>query len=90
MVDSTNFLDLYDVFVNELVGSTMLFVIVGVIIIFYVAAVYRMPFQAVGMLVALFLMVYIANTLDWFLYVLVLIVAGLLFYLMVARLIRRG
>jgi len=75
-----NYFDLHSIFVNEIVGSLGLFAIIGTIIIFYFSIKNQVPFQAQIMLVALFnLILFITYRLQ-IVYVLILLLAGFIFY----------
>lgn len=58
MIQPENFLDLWDVFRNELIGSTWLFIFLSLIAIFYISTRYfRLPFSSTATLGVLFLVV---------------------------------
>jgi hypothetical protein len=45
VITETNYLDLYNLFANELIGDYILFWLIGAIILIYVAAKQRVPFS---------------------------------------------
>jgi len=91
MVDPiTELLDL-QVLVNELVGGVTLFIILGVLAIAYFSAKFNVPFGAGFLLAMLFLMIVVVGygqsyPLVW---VLAVTVVGLVFYLVVAKIMKR-
>mgnify|MGYP003145918367 CR=1 FL=1 len=54
---TTNYLDFWDVFVNELAGSPAMFLAIGIAVILYIAVMARFPNAATIMIVSLFLIV---------------------------------
>ena len=90
MVNIEHFFDLYDVFVNELIGDLLLFLVVGLVIIWLVCIYYKIPFQGAMMLSVLFCSMVVGYTFDVRIWIMVLLIVGVFFFYAVARAIRRG
>jgi len=90
MVNPDNYFDLYDFFVNELIGSQTLAIIVSFLLLYWFTSKFNINFQTT-VLLSLVLLVGLAlmfsNQLLW---LLAGIIAGALFFYMISTLIRRG
>jgi len=90
MVDATQYFDIFDVLVNELIGGEMLFVIVAFLALYWAASKYNINFQ-VTLLLSVVLLgglgLLFDSTLLW---VLTGLVAGGLFFYMISTIVRRG
>ena len=78
-----NYFDLYDLFVNELVGDIWLFIIIALVGIIYIGIKTKMPTDTIFLLGGLFLAVFFAATrgtigIIWVLFV---FSAAIIFYL---------
>lgn len=91
MVDPTQVFDLQSVLVNELVGSVVLFVILGLIGVVWFGTKYNVPFGASFLLAMIFLMVIVVAYAQSYplIWVLVITVVGLVFYVMMAKVMKR-
>lgn len=89
-MDVNNFLDLKDILINELVGDTMLFVIVGIVLIWIVALRFKMPMEVAALMTAFFVLILGFTTNLLILKVLVVLAIAVIFYMMYARYLRRG
>ena len=83
MVNVENFFDLYDIFVNELVGGIWLFIAIALIAIVFLSLKNKIPSEAIFLIVALFISLMYAATGEalTLLWVLVVLAAGIIFYL---------
>ena len=88
MVNPNNFFDLYQVFVNELIGDVNLAIIIGLIIIIYVCIRMRMPFQVPMVFAVLWAAIMFAQTRIWGLWVFAVLFAGTIFYYYMNKVIR--
>jgi len=59
-----NYFDLWQVFVNEVVGSPTLFIIVGIIILVYVSLKLGFTFEAITMIVVVFVVITLSQLLG--------------------------
>ena len=89
-MNMSNYLDFKQVWVNELVGDTWLFLILGLIIIWLVAAKAKIPFQVTSLLSILWISVcftigYGEFTILW---AMAIMGAGFVFYYGVAKLLK--
>ena len=82
---STQFFDLYQIFVNELIGSVFLAIIFFMIIIWFTAIKLKMPFQLSILFGLLFILIMFAETFIMILYVFVVLIVGGLFYYAVSK-----
>lgn len=91
MVNADNFLDLWDIFVNELFGDIWLFFIAGLILTFYLVAKRNMPLELGVVLSAFWGLIIFAYAFDAFLiiYTLILLFAGGFFFFSLAKALRR-
>ena len=85
-----NFLDIWDILVNELVGSVWLFVFLGIVVTIYAAAKCRLSSEVTFMLVLLFLSIIFARSNLIILWVFIVLGGGTLFYYMYQKVIRSG
>ncbi len=91
-MDQTNYLDLKDIWINELMGSHWLFLFVGLIFIWYLSTKANLPNQ-VPLILSIFWVgivftaVYDAIFIAW---VLAVLAVGFLFYYNVSKIINRG
>ena len=89
IVNIDEFFDLYDVFANELVGDTNLFVILGNIVISFLAVKFKMPYPIIILINLLWLSTIFAHTNQLVLWVIVGLVVGILFYYAFSRFWKR-
>lgn len=88
-ITEDNFLDLGNLFINEIVGSTSLFIIIGLIVINYYGVRSSLPFQVNmvnSFLWAGLIMSYVYNELLW---MLSLFVIAIIFYALYPKLFKR-
>lgn len=90
MVNPTNYLDFWDVIVNEVIGDQFLLIVIGIIAIVYFALKANMPFQVTILLVLLWMLIIVAATFDLLLYVIAVLSISLFFYFIVSRMFNRG
>lgn len=89
MVDITNYLNVYDVLINEVIGDIWLAVIVGIVLIVFASVNFKMPFQLTIMSCLLWLsIIFAANTGLTVIWVFVVMIAGLMFYYGITKLFR--
>lgn len=89
MVNVTGYFDLKEVIVNELVGSTTLFVILGILLIMYLAARFKIQWQATSILAILFLIGVFANFGLVMLWVFILLFVGVFIVFASTRIFKR-
>ena len=80
MQNASNFLDLYDVFVNELIGDVMLSIIVFLVIMWFLSIKAKMPYQLSILFGLLLLTIFFAETNILIIWVFVVLTVGLMFY----------
>ncbi len=81
MVIQNNFFDLWDIFVNELIGDVWLTIIIGIIVLIFLSLKFRIPYEVTTVFAVIWLSIAYAATLIKSVWViLVLLVAGLFFY----------
>ena len=92
MINQSNFFDLGDVIVNELVGDVWLTVIVGLILTLYLSIKAKMPMQVTILLSALWLLVMFAGyTVGlWIIWVYLVLFIGVLYYYIISKAFKRG
>ena len=91
MVESTdNFLDLYDIWVNELVGDVWLFIFIGLIIMWYLAIKSKMSTEVSMLFAIIFLSAIFAKTGLTILWVFTVLGVGILFYYKMSKIIGSG
>lgn len=85
-----NFLDFHEIFINELFGSLILFLIVVLVVIFIVSLRFRIPFEVSGVLGILFLLI-VSYSYNIAAFMTTLIFGiGVFFFWMYARKMRTG
>ncbi len=81
MVTQNNFFDLWDIFVNELIGDVWLTIFIGLIVIFVLSIKFKMPFELTSSFGLLWIMVAFATTFMEILWVLAILTSsGFFFY----------
>lgn len=88
MVEPNNVFDLWDVFVNEIVGSPVLFIILGLAFILFLCLKYQIP-SSVGFMFGILFLLLMVNTQ----YVVVALIAavliiGVVLYAGIAKVLR--
>lgn len=84
-----NYLDLWDVLVNELFGGVWIFIFVGLAILFYVVMRARMPDELFIVFGSLFLIIIYATTESLLiLWIFIVLIVGLIFYYKVSKAFR--
>lgn len=89
-MDINNFLDLWDIFVNELFGNVWLFIVVALVIIWYLAAKHKLSTEASLVLSVLFLSIIFARSNLIILWVFIVLGVGAMFYYFYQKTIRQG
>jgi len=89
-MNMSNYFDLEEIWVNELVGDVWLFVFVGIIMIWFIALKSKLPFQIPILLTVLWFSVCFSISTEsllilWFM---VLLGVGALFYYGISKLMR--
>ncbi len=90
MVNQDNFFDLWDIFANELIGDVWLFIILGLILIWFLSIKFKMPYQLSVLFGMLWLVIIFAETQIYIIWVFVVLYIGTSFYFMYSRGLRRG
>ncbi len=90
VADTSKFLDLYDIWVNELVGSIWLFTFLGLVVLFFLAIRSKMPTEVSFMFAVIFLAAIFSKTGLTILWVFNVLGVGLIFYYKISKIIRQG
>jgi len=88
--DYEDYWDLWDFYAFELTGTVWLALIVGLFIIFYFCSKINLPFQMTLLIATLWLSVVAAITLHMFIWALVVLEVGTLYYWVISSKLRRG
>ena len=88
MLETNNYLDLWNIFANELIGDPMLFVILAVILMWFLCIKFKMPYQLPILFAILLLAIFFEATSILIIWVFVVLIVGLLFYYALNRGIR--
>lgn len=89
-MNMTNYLDLKQVWVSELVGDTLLFLIIGLVILWIAASKAKIPFQVTSLLSILWISVCFTVSYGEFtiLWAMAIMGAGFILYYGVAKLLK--
>ena len=90
VADTSNFLDIWDILVNELVGDVWLFIFLGLIMIWFLAAKSKLTTEVSMLFVILFLSAIFAKTGLTILWAFTILGVGALFYYKISKIIRSG
>lgn len=92
MVNTNNFLDLWGILVNEIIGGPILFIAMAIIFIIIYGIKTNMSWQLIYLFISFAVFVFTAEALDAVLalYVFAVLHAGALIYFTYQRSIRRG
>ncbi len=90
MISPTTYLDLYDIFFNEIVGDLVLGIIIGLLLIWINSAKQNMSLQLSLFFAILFLSIVFLETRMAFLWLLVVTAVGVTFYYKLSKLVSRG
>jgi len=85
-----NYLDWYDILVNEIAGDIWIFILIGLIAILYICAYTRIPFQTSVMLGLLFLAIMASATSSLPIWSYVIAISGLIFFFFYGRRFNKG
>ncbi len=85
-----NFLDIWDIWVNELIGSEWLFIFLGLAIILYISIKNKIGTDTTIIFSILFLAAVFSKSFNEVIWVLIVFGVGVFFYFRIQRLIRRG
>lgn len=89
IMDPANFLDFWNIFVNELVGSAILFIMIGFVAVIYIGIRYfRMPFSSTFIMALLFVSVCLSAHYITFGWVWIIVIVGLMFFVSFYKFIR--
>ncbi len=92
MVQPENFLDLYDIFVNELIGDPVLAVSLSLIVVIFFGVRNNMPWPVLIILVNLVIFIFVSKIFDAVvgMFTFAIFSIGFILYLPISRLFRRG
>ena len=92
MLNATNYFDFYDIFVNELIGDIWLFILLGLIIIWFLTLKMNLPYQLLLLLGVLWIGIVFSTVFDTLIlfWVFAILGIGVLWYYAINRSIRRG
>jgi len=85
-----NFLDIWDIWVNELIGSVWLFIFLGIIVISYLSVKAKLSMEVTILLNILFLSIIFARSNLIILWAFILLGGGFMFYYIYQKTIREG
>ncbi len=85
-----NFLDIWDIWVNELIGDVWLFVFLGIIVVSYLSIKAKLSMPVTILLNILFLTIIFAKSNLVILWTFILLGGGLMFYYQYQKTIRSG
>lgn len=86
----SQFLNIWDIWVNELVGDIWLFIFLGIIMIWFLSVKQKMTTESTFILTLLFLSAIFARTYFEIIWVLIVFGVGAFFYYKLQKIIRRG
>lgn len=90
MINPTNFLDLYDVWFNELIGDVWLGIFITMITLLIICIKYKLRYEIILLFEVLLIGVIFEKTRIMALWVFIVLIIGALFYYTVSRIYRRG
>ena len=85
-----NFFDIWNIFVNEVIGDVFLFLMVGLILVVLYTLTRNMSFQISLMFACLWVLIIFAATLNPAYYVLVILYIGVTYYSSLSRALKRS
>jgi len=88
MINSDNYFDFWDIFRNELIGSTELFITIGAVIIILGMLKYKAPLEAQIITIILWFSIIFAKTYNILIWSTVLLTVGFIFYYSLRKLFR--
>jgi len=88
MENVSNYFNLYDIFVNELIGDVMLAIIFFLVVLWFMSIRAKMPYQLSILFGLLLLAIFFAETQILIIWVFVVLAVGLMFYYTINKLIR--
>ncbi len=90
VANTDNFLDLWDIWVNELIGDVWIFVFLGIMVISFLSIRAKLPTELTILLNILFLIIVFAKSSLVILWVFILLGVGVAFYYFYQKTIRSG
>ncbi|KKN26855.1 hypothetical protein LCGC14_0870600 [marine sediment metagenome] len=90
VADTSKFLDLWDIWVNELIGDVWLFIFLGVVVISYLSIKAKFSMQLTILLNILFLIIVFVKSNLVILWVFILLGIGIIFYFFYQKNIIKG
>lgn len=88
MQNITEFFDLYDIFVNELIGDVLLTIIVALVVVFILSIKCKMPLEMSILFGLLLLAIFYIETQIIIIWVFVVLAVGLMFYYVIDKAFR--
>lgn len=89
-MEMANFLDIWDIFVNELIGDVWLFIFLGLIVIWYISIKNKVTTEVTIMFTLLFLSAIFARIYSEIIWVFMVFGTGAFLYYKLQKIIRRG
>lgn len=89
MVDQTAVFDIWDLFRNELIGDTVLFILLSALALLYLAKIADLDWRVTTLLMLLWFSILFSQTLIVTIWVFVVFISGLLFYNGISKLFKR-
>lgn len=84
-LDQTQYFDLYQVVVNEIIGDVLLAVIIGLVVIVFLSIKKKMPYELSILFAMLWLVVIFSETNLIIIWTFVVLGVGLMFYFAVSK-----
>ena len=89
MINESNFLDLHDIFINELVGDVVLAIIISLVLVWFLSIKVKMPFELSILFGLLLLSIFFAQYTSLItIWVFVVLIIGLMFYYAINKIMR--
>lgn len=85
----SNYFDVWDIFRNEIVGDTTLFIVLALILVIYYGLKYKMPYQVLLLLSLLLLSIMFEETRNIGMWAFILLIVGGIFYYTLSKVMNR-
>jgi len=89
MLNQSQFFNIYDVFVNELIGDPWLAIIIGLILTVFITIKVKMPYQLTILFSFLYLAIFFAETKILIIWVFLVLFVGTMFYYGISKTMKR-
>ena len=89
-MNQLNYLDFYDLLVNELIGDVMLFILLGLVLLWVFATKLQVPVGATAIMSIVFIGMVLTVAFSNIWYVMTVFIVGAVFYLALSRVWKRS